>query len=452
MAPQTPEELAAAIEADGIEFLFAMFVDLHGKPCAKLVPVSALDEMLNGGAGFAGYAAGPMGQTPADPDLIAVPDISSYTPMPWRPGLAIVMCDPHVDGKPWPYAPRVILKNALADLAARGMSLNAGAEPEYFLVRKTEAGGIRVADELDDGGLPCYDAKGLTRSYAFLTTLSKTMNSLGWSNYANDHEDGNGQFEQNFKYSDALTTADRVIIFRYMVHALAQEAGMLATFMPKPFKDRTGTGLHLHLSLWDLEGNTPLFHDDHDPRKLGLSGLAYQFIGGVLEHAAGLTAVACPTVNSYKRVSAGAPLSGAAWAPGFVTYGGNNRTQMIRVPDSGRIEVRVVDGLANPYLALTALLAAGIDGIDQNLEPGEPNRENLFDMEVSAVRERGITQLPATLAEAAAALAADGVLREAFGKVPGGEYVDYYATVKRAEFAEYHAEVSPWEVRRYLTA
>ena len=452
MAPQTAEELAAAIEADGIEFLFAMFVDLHGKPCAKLVPVSALDEMLNGGAGFAGYAAGPMGQTPADPDLIAVPDISSYTPMPWRPGLAIVMCDPHVDGKPWPYAPRVILKNALAGLAARGMSLNAGAEPEYFLVRKTAADGITVADELDDAGLPCYDAKGLTRSYAFLTTLSKTMNSLGWSNYANDHEDGNGQFEQNFKYADALTTADRVIIFRYMVHALAQEAGMLATFMPKPFKDRTGTGLHLHLSLWDGEGNTPLFHDDRDPRKLGLSRLAYQFIGGVLEHAAGLTAVACPTVNSYKRVSAGAPLSGAAWAPGFVTYGGNNRTQMIRVPDSGRIEVRVVDGLANPYLALTALLAAGIDGIDKNLEPGEPNRENLFDLDVSAVRGRGISQLPATLAEAAAALAADGVLREAFGKVPGGEYVDYYATVKRAEFAEYHAEVSPWEVRRYLTA
>ena len=452
MAPQTPEELAAAIEADGIEFLFAMFVDLHGKPCAKLVPVSALDEMLNGGAGFAGYAACPMGQTPADPDLIAVPDISSYTPMPWRPGLAIVMCDPHVDGKPWPYAPRVILKNALADLAARGMSLNAGAEPEYFLVRKTAADGITVADELDDAGLPCYDAKGLTRSYAFLTTLSKTMNSLGWSNYANDHEDGNGQFEQNFKYADALITADRVIIFRYMVHALAQEAGMLATFMPKPFKDRTGTGLHLHLSLWDGEGSTPLFHDDHDPRKLGLSRLAYQFIGGVLEHAAGLTAVACPTVNSYKRVSAGAPLSGAAWAPGFVTYGGNNRTQMIRVPDSGRIEVRVVDGLANPYLALTALLAAGIDGIDKNLEPGEPNRENLFDLDVSAVRGRGITQLPGTLAEAAAALAADGVLREAFGKVPGGEYVDYYATVKRAEFAEYHAEVSPWEVRRYLTA
>ena len=452
MAPQTPEELAAAVERDAIEFVFAMFVDMHGKPCAKLVPVAALDQMLAEGAGFAGHAAGPIGQTPADPDLIAMPDIATYTPVPWRPGLAILMCDPHVEGKPWPYAPRVILKNQLAALADRGMSLYAGAEPEYFLVKKDPSGGLQVADELDDAGLPCYDAKGLTRSYTFLTTLSKTMNALGWANYANDHEDGNGQFEQNFGYADAITTADRMIIFRYMVHSLAQQQGMLATFMPKPFKDRTGTGLHLHLSLWDLEGNTPLFHDDHDPRKLGLSGLAYQFIGGVLEHAAGLTAVACPTVNSYKRVSAGAPLSGAAWAPGFVTYGGNNRTQMIRVPDSGRIEVRVVDGLANPYLALTALLAAGIDGIDRNLEPGEPNRENLFDMEVSAVRERGITQLPATLAEAAAALAADGVLREAFGKVPGGEYVDYYATVKRAEFAEYHAEVSPWEVRRYLTA
>jgi glutamine synthetase len=237
-----------------------------------------------------------------------------------------------------------------------------------------------------------------------------------------------------------------------MVHALAQQAGMLATFMPKPFKDRTGTGLHLHLSLWNEAGSTPLFHDDEDQRKLGLSELAYQFIGGVLEHAAGLTAVACPTVNSYKRVSAGAPLSGAAWAPGFVTYGGNNRTQMIRVPDSGRIEVRVVDGLANPYLAITGLLAAGLDGIDKSVDPGEPNKENLFDVDAAVVTGRGIGQLPATLIEAAAALAADGVLREAFGKVPGGEYVDYYATVKRAEFAEYHAEVSPWEVGRYLTA
>jgi glutamine synthetase len=331
------------------------------------------------------------------------------------------------------------------------MTLHAGAEPEYFLVKKDSGGGLQVADELDDTGLPCYDAKGLTRSYTFLTTLSKTMNALGWGNYANDHEDGNGQFEQNFKYADALTTADRMIIFRYMVHALAQQQGMLATFMPKPFKDRTGTGMHMHLSLWDAAGSTPLFPDAADQRKLGLSALAYQFTAGVLAHAPGLTAVTCPTVNSYKRVSAGAPASGAAWAPAFVTYGGNNRTQMIRVPDGNRIEIRVVDGLANPYLALTGLLAAGLDGVDRGLDPGEPNTENLFELSPSQVGERGMVQLPATLAHAADELVADAVLREGFGKVPGGTYVDYYAAVKRAEFAEYHAEVSAWEISRYLT-
>ena len=451
MAPSTPEELAAAVERDGIEFLFAMFVDLHGKPCAKLVPAASLEAMLAGGAGFAGHAAGPMGQTPADPDLIAIPDITSYTPMPWQPGLAILMCDPHVDGKPWPYAPRVILRRALERAGARGMTLQVGAEPEYFLVRRGPDGGIQVADALDDAALPCYDAKGLTRSYDFLTTLSRAMNELGWANYATDHEDGNGQFEQNFTYADAMTTADRVVMFRYMVHALAQRAGMLATFMPKPFTDRTGNGLHLHMSLWD-EAGRPLFEDPGDARGLGLSPLAYSFLAGVLDHAQGLTAVTCPTVNSYKRVGAGAPTSGAAWAPGYTTYGGNNRTQMIRVPDSGRIEVRSVDGAANPYLALTGLLAAGTDGIDRDLDPGQPNRENLFVLSDEQIAERGITSLPATLADAADALVGDGVLREAFGKVPGGEYVDYYAATKRAEFAEYHAQVSAWEIRRYLTA
>ena len=259
------------------------------------------------------------------------------------------MCDPHVEGKPWPYAPRVILKNQLAALADRGMSLHAGAEPEYFLVKKDEHGRLQVADELDDAGLPCYDAKGLTRSYTFLTTLSKTMNALGWANYANDHEDGNGQFEQNFRYADAVTTADRMIIFRYMVHALAQQQGMLATFMPKPFKDRTGTGMHLHVSLWDAAGTTPLFPDASDPRKLGLSATRLLTSWRACSRTRrGLTAVTCPTVNSYKRVAAGAPPSGAAWAPAFVTYGGNNRTQMIRVPDGNRIELRLVDGLGQP--------------------------------------------------------------------------------------------------------
>jgi glutamine synthetase len=451
-APQTADDLAAAVVRDGIEFIFAMFVDMHGKPCAKLVPVSALDQVLDEGAGFAGYAAGPMGQSPADGDLVAMPDIPSYAAMPWRPGLAIVQCDPYVDGEPWPYAPRVILKRALERLSARNLMMNVGAEPEYFLVRRDASGAIAVADPLDTAALPCYDAKGLTRAYDFLTEISRTMNKLGWANYANDHEDGNGQFEQNFQYADALTTADRVIVFRYMVHMLAQQAGMTATFMPKPFADRTGNGLHLHLSLWDAMDGAELFADRDDSRGLGLSALAYGFLGGVLEHATALAAVTCPTVNSYKRLSAGAPLSGAAWAPGYVTYGRNNRTQMIRVPAPGRIEARCVDGSANPYLALTTLLTAGLDGIDRGLDPGEPNVDNLFLVDPAELAQRGVRRLPPTLSHAVDELVADEVLRAGLGKVPGGEYVDYYADIKRAEFNEYHAHVSGWEIDRYLTA
>ena len=228
-----------------------MFVDMHGKACAKMVPVSALDGLLADGAGFAGFAAGPMGQTPSSPDILAMPDLSSYMPAPWRPGLGIIQCDPWVLGEPWPFAPRVILRRQIERLAEAGYALKVGAEAEYFLVRRNPEGGIDVADPQDRAKAPCYDARALTRMYDHLTTVSRHMNSLGWANYANDHEDANGQFEQNFRYADPLTTSDRVIVFRYMVHSLAAEAGMLATFMPKPFSHLTGNGLHMHLSLWD---------------------------------------------------------------------------------------------------------------------------------------------------------------------------------------------------------
>jgi glutamine synthetase len=450
--PRDAAELRTLLRDDEIEFILAMFVDLHGKQCAKLVPVSALDQFLECGAGFAGHAAGAIGQTPADADIAAMPDIASYTPMPWQPGLAVVQCDPHVEGEPWPYAPRVILKRELARLATRGMELRAGAEPEYFLLRRTPDGGIAPADPLDDSALPCYDAKGLTRSYDFLTTVSRTLNTLGWANYANDHEDGNGQFEQNFRYADALTTADRVVVFRYLVHMLAQRAGMVATFMPKPFSDRTGSGLHLHLSLWDPESDEELFRPapGADAYGLGLSPLGYAFVAGLVEHAPGLAAVTCPTVNSYKRIGAGVPVSGATWAPAYAAYGGNNRSQLVRIPEPGRCEMRAVDGSANPYLALTVLLAAGLDGVDRGLDPGAPNTDNLFALDPAEIAARGIRSLPSTLTHAVDGMLADGVVRAALGKVPTGEYADYYAAVKRAEFAEYHAEVSAWELRRYL--
>jgi glutamine synthetase len=445
------EDLVAAIARDGVEFLFAMFVDMHGKPCAKMVPVSAIDGLLADGAGFAGFAAGPMGQTPSSPDILAMPDPRSYMPAPWLPGLGIVQCDPHVLGEPWPFAPRVILRRQLERLAASGLALKVGAEVEYFLVRRSSSGGIEVADPLDRAKAPCYDARALTRMYDHLTTVSRHMNALGWANYANDHEDGNGQFEQNFKYADPMTTADRVIVFRYMIHALATEAGMLATFMPKPFSNLTGNGLHMHLSMWDAQDNE-LFADPTDGRGLGMSAMGYSFIAGLLEHAQALTAVACPTVNSYKRLASAAPDSGAAWSPVYATYGGNDRTHMLRVPDPGRVEDRCIDGSANPYLTISAIVAAGLDGIERGLNPGDPCELNLLKLTEEEAAARGLASMPMTLWHALEYLETDGVLREGLGKTPDGDYVDYFVATKRDEVRSSHAEVTAWELDRYLSA
>jgi len=364
--PDVEAELRARAESDSVEFFFAMFVDMHGKPCAKMIPATALDVLL-GGAGFAGFAAGPMGQSPADPDMIAVPDPASYTLVPWQPGLAVLQCDIQVEGEPWPYTPRLILKGMVEKARERGYVYNVGCEAEYFLVRRRDEGGIELADPLDKSGAPCYDAKGLTRMFDHLSTVSRYMNQLGWANYANDHEDANGQFEQNFAFSDALTSADRLIFFRYMVHTIAHRAGMAATFMPKPFENLTGSGLHLHSSLWDAQTGAELFTDSADPRGLDLSQLAYQYIGGLIEHGPAMAA------------------------------------------------------------------------------------DNLHVVPAEEVARRGIRVLPPTLLHAADELVTDDVLRAALGKTPDGDYVDYYAKIKREEFHTWHSVVSDWETERYLT-
>jgi glutamine synthetase len=287
--------------------------------------------------------------------------------------------------------------------------------------------------------------------YDHLTTVSRHMNTLGWSNYANDHEDANGQFEQNFTFADAMTTADRVIVFRYMIHSLAAEAGMLATFMPKPFSNLTGNGLHMHLSMWGDDG-TELFVDPADGRGLGMSAMGYSFIGGLLEHGQALAAVACPTVNSYKRLASPAPDSGAAWSPVDATYGGNDRTHMLRIPDPGRVEDRCIDGSANPYLTLSAIVAAGLDGIERKVDPGDPCELNLLTLSEHDAAERGLVTMPMTLWHALEYLEADGVLRDGLGKTPEGDYVDYFVSIKRAEARSAHAEVTPWELERYLSS
>jgi glutamine synthetase len=431
-------DLAALAEQSGTKFILALFVDLRGKPCAKLVPVEAVNLLATEGVGFAGYAVGAMGQEPKDPDLMAIPDPASFTPVPFiKDGLAIVHCDPHVEGAPWPYAPRIILKALIQRAADAGFEPWVGAEVEYFLLHRNADGSLSTADTADTAAQPCYDARGVTRMYDHLTDISTAMNRLGWSNYANDHEDGNGQFEQNFEYADALTTADRVVTLRYLLSMIAAERGMVATFMPKPFADRTGSGLHLHLSL--TSGGTPVFPADSDDRGLGLSETAYSFIGGILEHACALQAVVAPTVNSYKRTGATSTASGASWAPRTPTYGGNDRTHFIRVPDSARIELRGGDGSANPYLAIAAALGAGIDGIKRSADPGA----------VGA----GTTgrPLPPTLLHAVDELEVDPVIAGVLDAAGDGVSA-YFANVKREEFFAYHSSVSPWEVDHYLTA
>jgi glutamine synthetase len=440
------------MQSRGVEFVFAQFVDMYARPSAKLVPVGsreAFDGLLAEGAGFAGFAAGEIGQAPSDPDIAAIPALDSYTPVPWQSNLARFACDVTVEGEEWPYCPRTILRHVMAAAKAKGFEFKMGLELEYFLVRQVADGSIEIADPYDTLDKPCYDIAGLTRRYEHLTTVSRYCNELGWGNYANDHEDANGQFEQNFTYSDALTSCDRAIFFRYMVHTLAEQGGMIATFMPKPFTHLTGNGCHFHMSLWD--GDTNLFLDEGDPRGLGLSETAYHFIGGLKKHARAYSALTAPTVNSYKRLKLGTTSSGATWSPVWISYGYNNRTQMLRIPGPGRIEDRTIDGSCNPYLAAAAVLASGLDGIENVLDAGEPNADNLYDFSYEELTGRGLKALPASLSEAIGELESDDVLRSALGRARDEDYLDYYARVKREEWFRYHEQVTPWEIREYLT-
>ncbi|PRY16735.1 type III glutamate--ammonia ligase [Kineococcus rhizosphaerae] len=440
-APDSTQSLASLARADGVKYLLATFTTLTGKPCSKLVPVSAADELEAEGCGFAGYAAGGLGQVPADPDVVAVPDKSSYAPLPFvRPGLAMVHCDPHVNGVPYAFAPRVLLRRQLAAAADLGMTLSVGAEVEYFLVRRGPDGRLVTADAHDDADQPCYDTRGVTRMYDHLAAVSDAMDELGWGPYASDHEDGNGQFEQNFHYADALTTSDRVTTLRYVIQMLAEQRGMIATYMPKPFTDRTGSGMHLHLSLWGAEGaRFPALVDEHG---LGLSRTAYGFIAGLLEHAPAMQAVIAPTVNSYKRTGATSTASGATWAPRAATYGGNDRTHLVRVPDANRVELRAGDGAASSHLAAAVALGSGLDGIRRDLDPGAPG-----------ARRQDAPLLPRTLLDAVHALESDEVVTGVLDAVdPGAGVSRYYAELKREEFYAWHSRVSDWEVDRYLTS
>jgi len=446
-------ELEPRLQEQHIEYLMVQFVDIHGAAKVKLVPARYLRAVVEVGAGFAGGAVWGMGQGPESHDMYARADPSTFTPLPYQKGVARLAADLHVDGQPHPYCPRVNLKRMLRQAWDRGFAFNVGVEPEFFLVVKNPDGSIRGWDPhgVDQLSKPCYDFKGISGALDFLRSLTDGLNELGWGVYQSDHEDANYQYELNFQYADALVTADRYTFFRMIAGQLAVQVGAIATFMAKPFATRTGSGAHLHYHLADAASDENLFRDESDPRGLGLSKLAYQFLGGIMAHAPALCAVTSPTVNCYKRLQMGPALtasrSGYTWTPACISYGDNNRTQMLRVPEAGHVEDRSISSAFNPYLSIAAYLAAGLDGISRGLDPGEPNLGNLYRADVETMARRGIRTLPQSLPEALAHFENDTVIRESLGPI-----ADEFIRLKRDEWREYHAQVDPWEIGRYLTA
>src|SRR6476619_307 len=398
-------DLVQTAKVKGIKYFLISYVDLFGTMRAKLVPAAAIGDMAKSGAGFAGFASW-LDMTPADPDVLAVPDPDSLIQIPWRKEVGWLAADPYMSGKLVEQAPRNVLKRVVADAAAKGYELKTGVECEFFLISPD---GSTISDTGDHQSKPCYDQQALMRRYDVISEICDSMLELGWQPYQNDHEDANGQFEMNWLYDDCLVTADRMAFFKYMVKAIAEKRGLRATFMPKPFANLTGSGCHVHVSLWKDGKN--LFEDGNDG--LGLSRTAYNFIGGVMDAAQELCSITNPTVNSYKRINAPATLSGATWSPNSVTYAGNNRTHMIRVPGGGRFEFRLADGATNPYLLPSALLGAGLDGIARGVDPGKPLDIDMYTEGHKA--PAGTKKLPLNLLDALRLTEKSALLRRELG-------------------------------------
>jgi glutamine synthetase len=397
-------DLARFAATHGIRHFLFSFCDLFGVQRAKLVPAAAATELASSGAGFAGFAAW-LDMTPADPDVLAIPDPASLMVLPWQRQVAWVATDLQVEGRMLEQSPRRVLQCQIARAAAMGLQFRSGVEAEFFLMdREREA----IADSLDRQAKPCYDQLALMRHYPLISELLEGMENLGWGPYQADHEDANGQFELNWTYAESLVTADRHAFFRVMAAALAERHGVRVSFQPKPIPELTGNGAHLHASLWDEAGRN-VFHDPAGDK--GLSELAYQFLAGLLEHAPALCALTNPVPGSYRRLARSVTSSGATWSPSWITYGGNNRTHMVRIPDDQRIELRLGDGAANPYLLQAAVLAAGLDGIERRLDPGARSDANTY-VEVP----EGARPLPTCQADALEAFRHDAPLRASLGE------------------------------------
>ncbi len=429
--------LANVAREKGIRYFLISFTDLFGVVRSKLVPTSAISGMQKDGAGFAGFAAH-LDMTPADSDMFGLPDAERLIQLPWKPEVGWLPSDIYLDGKIVAHGPRTVLKQVLADAKEKGYLVKTGVECEYFILTPE---GTEVADSADIQAKPCYDQQALMRRYDLISEICDHMETLGWGPYQNDHEDANGQFEMNWDYSEGLTTADRHSFFKYMTKTVAERHGFRATFMPKPIATLTGNGCHAHVSVWNKTGKINLMEDKKG--ELGLSKLAYHFIGGLLEHAESLAAITNPVVNSYKRINAPRTTSGATWSPNTVTYSGNNRTHMIRIPDSDRIEVRLADGAANPYLLQAVLIGAGLWGVANKTDPG---KRLDIDMYAEGHKVKNAPKLPLNLLDALRAFQNNKIMRS----ILGAEFADSYLKLKMEEWNSYMQHFSEWERQNAL--
>ena len=414
-------------KAKKIKYFLISFVDLFGVLRSKLVPAHAIKEMQNAGAGFAGFAAW-LDMTPADSDMFAIPDPDSLIQLPWNKEVGWLASDLWMNGKPVEASPRVMLKNQIKELSKKGFTMKSGVECEYFLISQD---GTSIADLRDTQSKPCYDQSALMRRYDLIKEICDSMIEMGWGPYQNDHEDANGQFEMNWDYSDCLVTADRHAFFKFMVKTLSEKHGLRATFMPKPFENLTGNGCHAHVSVW--KGNKNVFLDNKD--KLGLSKMAYNFLGGVIKNAESLSAFFNPTINSYRRINAPPTKSGATWSPSSISYTGNNRTHMIRIPDPGRFELRLMDGSVNPYLLQAGVLAAGLYGLKNKINPGEPLHCNMY---TDYKKYPNLPKLPDNLDQSLERLKNNKEMNNSFGK----DVVNSYLKLRSSEITEFKQKES----------
>ena len=421
------KNLSSIAKSKKIKYFLISFVDLFGVLRSKLVPAQAISEMQKNGAGFAGFATW-LDMTPADTDMFAIPDPDSLIQLPWNKEVGWLASDLWMGGKPVKASPRVMLKNQIEKLSKKDLVMKSGVECEYFLISPD---GSKIADERDTQSKPCYDQSALMRRYDLIKEICDSMIELGWNPYQNDHEDANGQFEMNWDYSDCLTTADRHTFFKFMVKSLAEKHGLRATFMPKPFENLTGNGCHAHISLWKDKQNKFLENSD----RLGLSKTAYNFLGGIMKLAQPLAAFFNPTVNSYRRINAPPTKSGASWSPSSISYSGNNRTHMIRVPDPGRFELRLMDGSSNPYLLQAGVIAAGLEGLNNRTDPGEPLTCNMYR---DYKNYSHLKKLPDDIEESIKELEDNKELKEAFGE----DVINSYIKLKKEELDEFNRKES----------